>query len=337
MAKGFLSRIMYNNWLWILGLLLLLLSFAYQTLAVEQLPGSSQSDFPLEVLPGLSGMVVAIRSFFSPLLLKNIFSLVILITGGILFQFFTSDNRLIRVRSFFPFFWYCVMGATLFPYVNQPVVYVAGVLLVGACFRIFSVTEKKKMNRALFDASLLIALSSLAFNRLLWMLPFFWLAAANVQPISFRNIVASLFGYASLYWLVGGISFLFDDYRYLHNAWHSVLTFELIDFSILTPAAVVYLAFMGLLLLIAFGSFVQQQNQDKLLTRNFLYAILILCLGGFAMWLTASSSNTAFLFLLGFPTLVFYAHFYSIRDHVFARILFFMHLMASIMAFFFFQ
>lgn len=337
MAKGFLSRIMYNNWLWILGLLLLLLSFIYQTLSFNGLTGDSQSGFPLELLPGLSGVVVSVRTFFSTIVLKNAFSLVVLIAGGLLVQFFTSNYRLIRVRSFFPFFWYCVVGASLFPYVNQPLIFVAGVLLVGACLRIFSVSEKMEMNRALFDASFLIALASLAFNRLLWLLPFFWLTAALVHSINIRNLIASLFGFVSLYWLVGGLSYLFDDYRYLHNAFHSIVKVELIDFSNFTPVAFIYMAFTGLLFLIAFGSFVKQQNQDKLSTRNNLYAILILWLGCLAMWLTASSSNTAFLFLLSIPTLVFYAHFYSLKEGAFARVLFFMHVLVSVLAFFFFS
>ena len=207
MAKGFLSRIMYNNWLWILGLLLLLLSFVYQTFTSTNITGDSQSGFPLDLLPGLSGVVVTVRTFFSTIVLKNAFSLVVLIAGGLLIQLFTSDNRLIRVRSFFPFFWYCVTGASLFPYVNQPLIFVAGVLLVGACFRIFSMSEKKDMNRALFDASLLIALASLAFNRLLWLLPFFWLAAAQVHSISVRK-PDCLVGWFCKHLLVGWRAFL---------------------------------------------------------------------------------------------------------------------------------
>lgn len=337
MAKGFLNRIVYNNWLWILGVLYLVLFVAIHTLVGNQSSVALSSEFPLERLPGLGGMVQTVRGFFSSILFKNAFSLVAILTGGILMQFFSSDNRLIRVRSYFPFFWYCVLGATLFPYVDQPLVYVVGILQVGACFRFFSITEKREMNRVLFDASFLLALGSLAFNRLIWMLPFFWMAAANVQALSFKNIASSLVGFFSLYWLIGGVSYLFDDYRFLLHAWYSISAIKLIDFSVLSPIAVVYLVFMGIMLLISFGSFVQQQNQDKLSTRNNMYAVLIFWLGGLGIWLTTLSSNTALLFLAGIPTLVFYAHFYSIRDSVVVRILFILQLLVSLLTFFFFQ
>jgi len=336
MAKGFLSRMMYNNWLWILGLLLLLLSVVYHTLTNGASTGSLRTIFILEELPGIGGIVEALRNFFSNLVLKNAFSLVAVVIGAIIIQHFSSNNRLIRVRSFFPFFWYCVLAASLFPYVDQPSVYVAAILLVGACYRIFSVSEKMDMNRALFDASLLLALASIAFNRLTWLLPFFWLAASCVQSLSIRNVAASLVGFALLYWIIGGISYVQGDYRYLLSWLDGMWEFKLMDFSALSPIAVMYLIFMGLLFLISVGSFVQQQNQDKLTTRNNLYAVLILWLGGMSIWLTTSSSNTAVLFLLTIPTLIFFSHFFSLKDGLFTRVLFFVQLTCSLLAFFFY-
>jgi len=337
MAKGFLSRITYNNWLWILGLLLLLLSVVFQTLTGGKPIDSYSTEFPLDGLPGLGGLVATLKTFCSNSLLKNGFSLIALLTGGIIIQHFSSNNRLIRVRSFFPFFWYCVLGASLFPFVEQPIVYVAGILLVGACYRIFSVSEKKDLNRAMFDASLLLALASLVFNRLTWLLPFFWLAAARVQSLSGRNIVASLVGFFSLYWMIGGVSYLQGDYHYLLGWLDGVWKFNLMDFSALSPIAVVYLVFMGFLFLISIGSFVQQQNQDKLTTRNHFYAVLTLWLGGFGVWLTSTSSNTSFLFLLTIPTLIFFSHFFSLKDQPFTRFLFFVQLTVSFLAFFFYH
>lgn len=337
MAKGFLGRITYNNWLWILGLLLLLLSVVCQPLTGGRPTGTLSSDFPLEALPGLEDLIVAIRDYFSDPLLKNVFSLIFLLTGAILTQHFSSDNRLIRERSFFPFFWYCVLGASLFPFVDQPLVYVVAVLLVGACYRIFLVSEKKDMNRGLFDASLLLALASLAFNRLILLLPFFWLAAAYIQSLSVRNIAASLVGFVSVYWIIGGLSLMNEDYRFLLNCLNSVSEFKLMDFSALAPIAFVYLFFMGLLFLIAISVFIQQQNQDKLTTRNGMYAVLMLWLGGLGLWLTASSSNTAFLFLLTIPTSIFYSHLFALKDNLFTRVLFFVQLTVSLLAFFFYR
>lgn len=229
------------------------------------------------------------------------------------------------------------MSATLFPYVEQPIVYVTAILLVGACNRIFSANEKENMNRALFDASLLLALASLAFNRLIWLLPFLMLAAAVVKPLSIKNIAASLVGFASVYWIIGGVSYIQGDYRYMLSWLDSVWNVELMDFSALSFIAVVYVVNMGFLLLISIGSFVQQLNQDKLTTRNNLYAVLVVFLGGLGVWVTTTLSNTALLFLLTIPTLIFFSHYFSLKDYFFTRVLFFVQLMVSFLAFFYFR
>lgn len=104
MAKGFLSRILYNNWLWILGLLLLILSVVYHTLTGGKPIESYSTAFPLEELPGIRGLVDGLSPVFSTSLLKNVFFLLAVVAGGVLLQHFSSNNRLIRVRSFFPFF-----------------------------------------------------------------------------------------------------------------------------------------------------------------------------------------------------------------------------------------
>lgn len=336
MARGVLSRIMYNKWLWILGLLLLLFSFIHQLAIADALVPASPWVYPLDLFPGFSGLIVSAQSLSSSAV-EPVISLVALLAGGLMIQFLSSNYRLVRVRSFFPFFLYCVVGATFFPYVSQPFIYIASVLLLGACLRIFSVTEEKEMNRALFDAAILIAMASLAFSRLLWLLPFFWLAVSRSHSIRFSHLLASVLGFVSLYWLVGGLSFVFSDYRLIQNMVQQLLVFEPINLSDFTPVAMVYLAFAGFLFLVAFTSFIRQQNQDKLLTRNNLYAVFVLWLGGLLLWLMSPSSDKVYLFLLTIPTLVFYAHYFSLNDGVFARLLFYLYLLGSVLTFFLFQ
>ncbi len=337
MAKGFLSRITYNNWLWVFGLLSLLLSVLFIPLTSGNFAGISSAFLRLDLLPGCEGLFKGLSDKSSTPLLYHFSSMVMIVIGGVLVQHLSSNRRLIRVRSFFPFFWYCVLAASFIPHVEHSGTFTAAALLIGAIYRVFSATEKKEMNRSIFDGSLLLALASILMYRLVWMLPFFWLAAANIQSLNIRNICASLIGFTSVYWIIAGISFLYGDYRFLLNWVENSLTFSLMDFSALSPVAIAYLFFMGLLLLISFGTFVQQQNQDKLLTRKNLYGVLMLWVGFFGLWLTSPVPNTDFLFLQMIPTLIYFAHFFSLNDRLFTRVLFFIQLTLSILSYFHFQ
>ncbi|OPZ97838.1 MAG: hypothetical protein BWY72_01073 [Bacteroidetes bacterium ADurb.Bin416] len=215
--------------------------------------------------------------------------------------------------------------------------YVAALFLIGANLRIFSVLERNEMGRALFDASLLLGLASLVINRLTWLLPFYWLAAFQQQSLNLKTILSSLMGFGSIYWLIGGASFLLDDFNYLRLWADNVWSIEWMAVNRVTPTTVAFLCGLALILIIAVGSFMGQRNQDKLRTRNQLYGFLWLWLGMKVLWITAAKSNTAFLSLLMIPTLIFWAHYFSLKDNRFSRLLFVVLLVFCVLVFGFYS
>jgi hypothetical protein len=256
--------------------------------------------------------------------------------GAVLLQYLSTDNRLVRVRSFFPFFLYCLIAAALFPHVSPLRTYVSALFLIGANLRVFSVVERKDMGRALFDASLLLGLASLTINRLTWLLPFYWFAAFQLQSLTLKNILSSIIGFVTIYWLIGGVSFLLDDFNYLRLWADNVWAFEWMAFKTVSPSSFAFLCGLALVLIVAVGAFIGQRNQDKLRTRNQLYGFMVLWLGSKVLWISAAKANAAFLFLLMIPTLVFWAHYFSLRDSRFARLLFVALLVLCLLAFLFY-
>lgn len=337
MKIGFLTRITYSSKLWISGLLLLLVSVVVSYLSVPKVIVQPVTPSELTLLPGCGGMAIWLLSFFRNPYVQYGFSLLVIIGIAILLQYLTSDNRLIRIRSFFPFFMFCVLASTLFPYITPPRSLVSCLFLTWACHRIFSVNEKKELKREIFDASLLVAMATLTMSRLVWLLPFLWFAAGIIQPFSFRNLCSSLIGFITIYWIIGGLSFLFNDYRYLVNWYNEVFDFKLLDFSTLSFVAITYLCFLAFLMLISVGSFFGQLHQDKLRTRNNMYGVLVLWCGLFVLWLTEPIGNTGFLMVLLCPSTLYFSHYFSLKDTLFSRILFFMLLLLAPIVFFFYK
>jgi len=81
---------------------------------------------------GLYGLLDSIE-------LRYLIAFLSIIAGGVLLQYLSTDNRLVRVRSFFPFFFYCLLAAAFFPYISPLRTYVATLFFIGACWRAFSV------------------------------------------------------------------------------------------------------------------------------------------------------------------------------------------------------
>jgi hypothetical protein len=336
MGKGYLSKMTYSGGLWITGLVLLVAAFSVNLFFVQETPDATLPTSNLKLMPGWTGHVSWIESLVDSTYAQHIFSFLVVLIIGILLQFLTSDRRLIRVRSFFPFFLFCLLASALFPYIHPRSSLVACLFLVWSCFRLFSMTDKKEVNRAVFDASLLLSIASLSMIRLVWLLPFFWLMTGMIQPFTFRNVISSVIGFLCTYWIIGCLSVLFDDYRFLINWITEVINFKWIDVMSFNFIAIVFLGFMAFLMLIAVGSFMKGMHLDKLQTRNLLSGVLVLWLVITVLWLTAGPDHSGYLMILMCPTVLFFAHYFSLTDNFFSRSLFILFVTLATLVFFFF-
>ena len=327
MKKGFLTKIAYSNGLWIAGFLLLLFSvfgnmfYSFTDSRIVEIPAFAE-------LYGLE-----IFGFPLDLLLRNqlfghILRFLLLLGSALLLQYISSEFRLIRVRSFFPFFLFCVFSATIIPAVPFDGSSIACFLFCCSCFRLFYALDGS-VNRAVFDASALLTMASLFQSKIIYLLVVFWLVMGILQIFSFKSFCASIIGMISIYWVIGGLSFLMDDYYFIMTYFQNLISFELVDFNSFSPAEIAYTSFLGLLMISAMVSFWPRQNLDKLRTRNYLNSVLLLWFSLLALWLFSGNGFGILLLLFSLSSLMA-AHFFSLIDIRYSRILFIIFIILSI-------
>ena len=157
------------------------------------------------------------------------YSLLIILIVAFQTQSLTSDFRLIRVRSFFPFFLVCLLLVAIYPFINPRITLLACLFMTWSCLRLFSIAEDTDVNKAVFDASFLLSLASLIIPRLVWLLPLMWLITGMIQSFSFRNFFSSLIGFLCTFWIIAAISFLVEDYRFITEWMTNAISFQLVD------------------------------------------------------------------------------------------------------------
>jgi hypothetical protein len=323
MAKGYISRMTYSNWLWVLSLLMLVSALLFNLLYPVSLGEKSLDPSNLILLPGCINLVEAIQPLMVSPYFLNIFSVVTIIIIAFLIHKIAADNRLIRVRSFYPFSLFIVLCVAIFSHIIYPITLLSCLFLTLSIFRVFAVVEKNEMNRAIFDASFLLGIASLGFNNLVFFTPFFWLASAQIQSLSFRNVIASIIGFLTIYWFIAGASVLLNDYRYLLNlaSIFSLDGFVFFDVKSYNQLAVIFIAYLGLLMIITPIHFFSNRNLEKLRVRNHYSALLIIWIGLCLTWLfSVQSQSRTFVFLL-IPIALFYAHYFSLNNSLFTRFL----------------
>jgi len=332
MKKGFLTNIVYSNGLWIAGLLLLLLSVIGNIVYF----GVETKNVLIPAFSGLYGQDILgfqLDQLFRNTLVGYIFRFLMLLGSAIILQNISSDYRLIRVRSFFPFFLFCVFSATILPAIPLDGSSISCLLLCWSFFRLFAVEENGSANRAVFDAMVLLAIASLFHCRLLFLLPVFWMVMGVLQIFSFKSFLASIIGFLSVFWIIGGVSFLLEDYTFLLNYVNELVAFDLVDFNSFSTAEIAYISFVGILMISAMVSFWPRQNLDKLRTRNYLNSILLLWFSFLVLWLFSGNDMGILLMLFCLSSLMA-AHFFSLMDTRYSRALFVLFILLSIFVYF---
>jgi len=328
MKRSFLTRIAYSNSLWISGLLLLLVS------AFGDMFFTQNAEIPLLKILNVQELFgYQVPMSFQNAFLIRVLRFLLLFGCALLLQFISSEYRLIRIRSFFPFFLFCVLSAAIIPSLPLNGASFSCFFFCLACFRLFSAADTSAANRAVFDASFLLAIASLFQSRLLYLLPVTWMALWIMQVLDTKSFLSSLLGSISVFWIIGGISFLFQDYSFLSAFSEDLISFVLIDVTTFSSAEITYTCFLGILMISAMVSFWPRRNLDKLRTRNYLNSVLLLWFALLALWLF-SSNNMGYLLLLFCLSALMAAHFFSLIDTRYSRFMLFMFLVLSVSMYF---
>jgi len=334
MRSSYLNRISSTNGLWIAGVILLLLS-AFGNMFNPLVFSKSPVVEIAELMSGTEVFGNKLSMIFQNTYLNYLIRFLILLGCALLLQFITSEFRLIRVRSYYPFFLFCVFSAAIIPALPLDGAAVACFFFCWSCYRLFAALDMGSIYRGSFDAAALLAVASLFQSRILFLLPVYWMVMGILQILSFKSFSASLLGAVCILWVVGGVSFLIEDYSFLLAFSKDLISFELINLPDFSPAEIAYTSFLGLLMISAMFSFWPKQHLDKLRTRNYLNSILLLWFALLALWVF-SGNNMGFLLLLFCLSALMAAHFFSLIDNRFSRSIFVLLMILSVSVYFLF-
>ncbi len=331
MRRGFLSNIAYTNALWGAGLLLLLVAALVNHLIYGGLAILPVNDV-LNAFSQYTFLGYSLQDALNYPFAFHLLQFLFLFATALLLQYMSSEFRLIRVRGFFPFFLFCLLSGTLLP--NLPVdgATVSCFLFTLSIVRLFRSLDHGFESRAVFDASVLLALASVFQSRLLWLMPAIWLVMGVLQVFNLRSFLASILGMLTVFWIIGSISFLLGDYNYLLAYLKDLIHFQLFGLSGISPTEITFKAFLAVLMISAIISFWPKQHLDKLRTRNYLNSVLILWFVLLILWLLSGNDESYMLPLFSLSSLVI-AHFFSLVDSLFSRLMFFALLILSVTVF----
>jgi hypothetical protein len=167
---------------------------------------------------------------------------------------------------------------------------------------------------------------------MLWLMPVIWMVMGILQVLSIRSFLASLLGMLTVFWVIGGVSFLIGDFNFLLTYLKDLIHFQTFSISRISSAEISFIAFLAVLMISAIISFWPKQHLDKLRTRNYLNSILLLWFAMLILWFFSANDESYMLPLFSLSSLVI-ANFFSLVDSLFSRLMFFALLILSVTVF----
>lgn len=175
-------------------------------------------------------------------------------------------------------------------------------LFIGFLLLFFRGYQDKRASGTLFYAYVMLGTASIFFKQVLYFVPVTWiLLRTNIMAGNVRTWSASVIGLLMPYWCVGGYYLYMGETDQFLNSFSALWQFgPLADFSVLSAAQIVSLAFIVLVDAIGMIHFHRNSFKDKIRTRMLfeVFITLSLCIMAF---IALQPQHTNFLMSMLLP------------------------------------
>lgn len=198
---------------------------------------------------------------------------------------FEMNNKfaLLRIRSRMPSC--CLLAlisASTFLHCFQPFHLIAITALLSL-FTLFVTYQTSTSTATSFVTYLFVGTAAIIVPRMIFMVPFYWIAQMIMRSLNPRTFAAGILGLLTPFWFLFVYAFCNDEVEMLYNEINDIIRIALPDYSLLTAVEICPASLA--LALFAAGSinFYRNSYKDKTRTRTIYNAAIALGIGGFAI------------------------------------------------------
>ncbi len=258
---------------------------------------------------------------FSPLWAKFIAFLFSIFIGFVLLQL---NNRFsfIRMRNSLLFFFYIILIGTNIQLHHFDFSQLSVLFLLLIVWQLFASYDTKQPVFNAFNIGLFVALGSFFSVELLLFWPVLLFGIQRLKGLTTRTFLANTLGLLTPFLFFIGLAFILDgdviSYFYLF-----IKQFEVIVYWQFTMATVIYLVVLSAFAIIAIHTIIKDPFSDKIKVSRMLSFIAVAFVF-FVVLFFLKSNNLPIIFILAtvFSSML-YAHFFSLKNSLITRILFF--------------
>ncbi len=251
---------------------------------------------------------VELSNALSPLANVSI-ALVLVFIQSLIFNRVINRHNLVGKSTYLPALMFLTTSALLTNFLFLSPALVCNFLLIWMMDKFLDVYRQDEARSVMFDLGMLIALGSLFYFPFIAFLPLLWISLLIFRPWNWREWVAGLMGFITIYFFLAVYYYWYDqleDFPYIFSPlvkqFPTRISINILDYLVLIPALMVLILAVIQLRQTFFRSFVQVRKAYQ-----FLLFMLLLAMASY--YLKAHFST--YHFILCIPALsVFMAYYF---------------------------
>lgn len=223
---------------------------------------------------------IPLENAFSPLT-NVLIALVILIIQALIFNRIINSYGLLGKPTFLPALLYITTGSLLSPFLLLSPTLICNFLILWMIDKFLSVYKRDEVRSVMFDLGMIVALGTLIYFPFISMLPLLWISLIIFRPFNWREWVAVISGYITIFFFLAVFYYWNDSLDKFYQIWLPLATkfptnlrINLYDSLVLIPVFIILILGFFQLQKNFFRSVVQLRKSFQLLFFMFIIGLL---------------------------------------------------------------
>ncbi len=240
----------------------------------------------------------------------NIFlAAVIVLAQAIMLNTMVNHYNLLGKPSFLPALGYVTLTALFTPFMvlSQPLL--CNFLLIWMLFKLLDFYKSDSGKAAAYDLGMIVAAGTLIYFPFIYLFLIIWVALIIFRPFNWREWVAGVFGYATIFFFLAVYDYLNNRLTDFYHIWTPLSTkfpnhinIDYYNYLILVPVIIILVLCVVKLRENFFRSYVHVRKSFQLL-------FFVFIIGGLCFYVRADFSLNHFL-LCAVPAAVFFSYYF---------------------------
>jgi hypothetical protein len=228
---------------------------------------------------------------------------------ALLLNHLVNHHNLLGKPTFLPALMYITLSGLFIPFLILSPPLLCNFLVIWMLFKLLSFYKSDDAKSAAYDLGMIVALGSLIYLPFIYMFLVIWIALFLFRPFNWREVLAGILGYATIFFFLAVYYYLNDSLSGFYNIWIPLgtkfpdsINVNYYNYLVLVPVIVILVLCFIKLQQNFFKSYVQTRKSFQLL-------FIVFLVGALSFYIKAAFHLHHFL-LCAVPASVFFSYYF---------------------------